>query len=190
MKTYGGSEYIYIHLFLTSALDGGEWSASRPGRFTPGERAPGTHWIGSWIGPRTGLDNVERRKILPLPGLEPQPLDHPSRSQSIHRLRYPGSTSGSTVQSLPNADKEMPCTYVTRRFITVITKLHLRTLLNTDVCRAHYNMWRTGLRSWSSCNMSLEIWTKISQLTFYHWLRVIIRATTALRTALGSSFKS
>jgi hypothetical protein len=23
--------------FLTSALDGGEWSASRPGRFTPGE---------------------------------------------------------------------------------------------------------------------------------------------------------
>jgi len=27
---------------LTSALDGGEWSASRPGRFTPRERAPGT----------------------------------------------------------------------------------------------------------------------------------------------------
>jgi hypothetical protein len=26
---------------LTSALDGGEWSASRPGRFTPRERAPG-----------------------------------------------------------------------------------------------------------------------------------------------------
>jgi hypothetical protein len=25
---------------LTSALDGGEWSASRPGRFTPRERAP------------------------------------------------------------------------------------------------------------------------------------------------------
>jgi hypothetical protein len=28
---------------LTSALDGGEWSASHPGRFTPRERAPGTH---------------------------------------------------------------------------------------------------------------------------------------------------
>jgi hypothetical protein len=27
--------------FLTSAVDGGEWSASRPGRFTPG-----THCIG------------------------------------------------------------------------------------------------------------------------------------------------
>jgi hypothetical protein len=33
---------------LTSALEGGEWLASRPGRFTPRERVPGTHWIGSW----------------------------------------------------------------------------------------------------------------------------------------------
>jgi hypothetical protein len=33
---------VLIHIFLTSALAGGEWSASRPGRFTPGERAPGT----------------------------------------------------------------------------------------------------------------------------------------------------
>jgi hypothetical protein len=31
MKTYGGVE-VYIHIFLTSALAGGEWSASRPGR--------------------------------------------------------------------------------------------------------------------------------------------------------------
>jgi hypothetical protein len=27
------------HVFLTSALDGGEWSASRPGRFTRGEKS-------------------------------------------------------------------------------------------------------------------------------------------------------
>jgi len=26
---------------------GVEWSASQPGRFTPRERAPGTHWIGN-----------------------------------------------------------------------------------------------------------------------------------------------
>jgi hypothetical protein len=25
---------------------------------------------GGWMGPRTGMDDVERRKILPLPGLE------------------------------------------------------------------------------------------------------------------------
>jgi hypothetical protein len=28
---------------------------------------PVAHWIGGWVGPRTGLDKVERRKILPLP---------------------------------------------------------------------------------------------------------------------------
>jgi hypothetical protein len=46
-------------LFLISALDWGEWSASRPGRYTPGERASSTHWIGGWVVPRAGLDDVE-----------------------------------------------------------------------------------------------------------------------------------
>jgi hypothetical protein len=69
MKTYGGVD-AYIHVFFTSALDGGEWSASRPTRFTPGERAPGAYWIGGWVGPRTGLDDVERQNMLLLPGLE------------------------------------------------------------------------------------------------------------------------
>jgi hypothetical protein len=32
---------VYLHLFLTLALDGGEWSASRYGRFTRGEMALG-----------------------------------------------------------------------------------------------------------------------------------------------------
>jgi hypothetical protein len=32
--------------FLISVLDGVEWSASRHSRFTPGERASGTHWLG------------------------------------------------------------------------------------------------------------------------------------------------
>jgi hypothetical protein len=48
---------------LTSALDGGEWSASLPGGFIPRERVPGTHWIGGWVGPRAVLDAVVKRKI-------------------------------------------------------------------------------------------------------------------------------
>jgi hypothetical protein len=48
---------------LNSALDGGEWSASRPGRFTPRERAPGTHWVGGWVGSRAVLDAMVKRKI-------------------------------------------------------------------------------------------------------------------------------
>jgi hypothetical protein len=90
MKAYGVMD-VYIHIFLISALTGGEWSASRPGRFNPWERAPGTHWIG-WVDARAGLDDVEKRKLLTLPGLELRSLGRPARSQSLYRLRYPGST--------------------------------------------------------------------------------------------------
>jgi hypothetical protein len=69
MKAYERVD-VEIHVFLTSVVVGGEWSASLPGRFTPGERVPGTHWIGGWVGPRAGLDDVEGRRIFPLPGLE------------------------------------------------------------------------------------------------------------------------
>jgi hypothetical protein len=65
--------------FLTSALDRGEWSASRSGRFAPRERAPGTHWIGGWVGPRAVLDAVVKRKI-PSPRQESNPrvlIAHP-----------------------------------------------------------------------------------------------------------------
>jgi hypothetical protein len=48
-----GERRYSSYSFSTSALDGGEWSASRPGRaFTTGERTPGTHWRGGWVGPR------------------------------------------------------------------------------------------------------------------------------------------
>jgi hypothetical protein len=53
MKAYGGV-HAETQIFLTSALAGGEWSASRPDPFTPG-----THWIGGCVGPRAGLDDVE-----------------------------------------------------------------------------------------------------------------------------------
>jgi hypothetical protein len=55
MKMYGGLQRK-LHAFLPSALDVGEWSASRPGRFTLREKATGTHWIGGWVGPRAVLD--------------------------------------------------------------------------------------------------------------------------------------
>jgi hypothetical protein len=56
----GGSGCI-ARPFLTLALDGGEWSASRPCRFTSGETAPCTHRIGDWVGPRAGLDTTGNR---------------------------------------------------------------------------------------------------------------------------------
>jgi hypothetical protein len=69
MKAYGGVD-VQTHVFLTSALVGGELSASCLGHLNDGERAPGTHWIGGWVGPRAGVEKVKKRKFLPPPGLE------------------------------------------------------------------------------------------------------------------------
>jgi hypothetical protein len=81
----GGVE-VYLHAFLTLALNGGEWSASLPSHFTPRERAPGTHWIGSWVDPRASLDVVVRRKIpSPYQDSNPpiiQPIAHSHASQN------------------------------------------------------------------------------------------------------------
>jgi len=55
---------LYRHVFLTSALDWGEWSASRPGRFTSRERVPDTRWIWGLVGLRAVLDAVVRKNII------------------------------------------------------------------------------------------------------------------------------
>jgi hypothetical protein len=66
MKAYGGVD-VQTHVFLTSALVGGEWPASHSGRFTPGERAAGTHLIGGWVDPQSRSGHGEE-KILDLTG--------------------------------------------------------------------------------------------------------------------------
>jgi hypothetical protein len=86
MKACWGSGSIAPRILLTSALDGGEWSVSRPGHFTTRERAPGTHRIGGCVGPRAGLEAVMNRNSQPLPGFEP-PIIQPSAII----LSYPGS---------------------------------------------------------------------------------------------------
>jgi hypothetical protein len=56
----------------------------------PGEKASGTHCIGDWVTPGTGLNDVEKRKFSPLQGLKLQTLCRLARSQLLHRLRNPG----------------------------------------------------------------------------------------------------
>jgi hypothetical protein len=58
MKKYGGSESIGPP-FLISSLDVGQWSVSRPYRFTPKETSSSTQ-----MGLGAGLDIVEKRKFL------------------------------------------------------------------------------------------------------------------------------
>jgi hypothetical protein len=77
MKAYGGMD-VQIHIFVTSAL------AGKVLRYPLDRRL---------VGPRVSLDDVEKRKFLNLPGLELRPLGRSARSQSLYRLRYPGSLS-------------------------------------------------------------------------------------------------
>jgi hypothetical protein len=82
---------VLFHIFLTSALDGDEWSASRLCRFTLEERASSTHWTGRWEDPRASLDDTEKLKFLTLSGLELRPLGRPALSQSLYQLPYRSS---------------------------------------------------------------------------------------------------
>ncbi|PNF24771.1 hypothetical protein B7P43_G16631 [Cryptotermes secundus] len=84
MKAYGGVD-VQIHISLTLALAGGEWSASCRDCFTPG-----THCIGGWVGLRASLNDV-KRKFFTLPGLKLGPLGHLAHSQLLYQLSYPGS---------------------------------------------------------------------------------------------------
>jgi hypothetical protein len=88
--------------FFNKALVGGEWLASRPCRFTPGERVPGTHWIGGWVAPKPVLTTWARENSLPYRNSNSEPLGRPARSQSLYRLRYPGSHY--MWMSCPNVD--------------------------------------------------------------------------------------
>jgi hypothetical protein len=64
MKKYGGAGVTELS-FLTMALDEGEWStyhapAAPP---PPRERAPGTHYTRGHLGPKAGLESMEKIKM-------------------------------------------------------------------------------------------------------------------------------
>jgi len=80
---------------VTSALDGGERSASRPGRFTPVKEPPEPDWIGGWMGSTAGLDAVANRNKAhhcPCremnPGLQPLAKRVPSKAAAVICLRW------------------------------------------------------------------------------------------------------
>jgi hypothetical protein len=90
MKALGGRGYS-SYSFFTSALDGGEWSASRSGRaLAPGKGPPVPILYRRLGGPHTSLDTETRGKILSLlPEIEPRSPGRPARSQTLYRLSSP-----------------------------------------------------------------------------------------------------
>jgi hypothetical protein len=55
MKAYWGVE-VYVHAFFDLSF------TLRP--LYPQGKSPGPHWIEGWVGPRTVLDAVVKKKIL------------------------------------------------------------------------------------------------------------------------------
>jgi hypothetical protein len=57
--------YVELHAFLTSALDGGMFSPSHPGRFTWGGGGTRHRYpMNEWVGPIDGLDAKEERQTF------------------------------------------------------------------------------------------------------------------------------
>jgi hypothetical protein len=124
MKAYEGVD-VRIHVFLTSALVGDEWSPSLPGRFTPGERASGTHWIGGWMGPKTGLDAVGGGgEILPQLGLEFRPLGRP-RIYCLHLQNLRISQARNEHETSNTPSTKVICSYKTSVDFRLTVRRHI-----------------------------------------------------------------
>jgi hypothetical protein len=123
--TYGGSGGI-APLFLTFALDGGEWSATCPCHFTARERAPGTHWIGGWVGRKVGMYAVEKRNILHCQILNSHPAGSVTTVTELLQLQrnsLQGTKSLETLQ-VTQLRKDIPTFYGTQRFNIKTRAIH------------------------------------------------------------------
>jgi hypothetical protein len=126
MKAHGGVD-VWIHTFLNSA--------SRSGRFTSVERAPGTHWIGGWINPRAGLDDLEKGKFLSLSGLELWPLGRPASSQSLYRLHilFHSSLPNSTKQTNNNQQNNLKQKLINNSYFRYFTDEYFNTFKHCNL---------------------------------------------------------
>jgi hypothetical protein len=79
MEAHGGERRYSSYSYSTST--------SALAALYPGERTPGTHWKGVWVGPRAGLETETRRKIICL-CRRSNPC-RPVRSQSLYDWATP-----------------------------------------------------------------------------------------------------
>ena len=66
--------WVHLHLYLTPALEEGEWSASSSAHFTLRKRACSNHWTEGWVGPTAGLIFCKEKSLAPVWN---QTLNHP-----------------------------------------------------------------------------------------------------------------
>jgi hypothetical protein len=101
-------------LFSTSALGGGEWSASRPYSFIPGVTAPDTYSIGGWVGPRVGLGRCGEDKKSCTAGNRTHAvqliLNYPDSNHLIPKTRLKLNPEGNSKRrGARERAKKFPC---------------------------------------------------------------------------------
>ena len=80
-RVSGGIAQLFLNLGTRS---GCVWSASRPDRFYPRHT-----FTGGWVGPGAGLDRCGKPRPTGI-----RSPDRPARSESLYRVRHPGSLHG------------------------------------------------------------------------------------------------
>jgi hypothetical protein len=87
--------YVGVDVYVPHFLDLGtswRWVVSfTPQPLYPRGKSPRYPLDRRLGGPQSRSGHVQKRKSLTLPGLELQPLGRSARSQSLYRLRYPGT---------------------------------------------------------------------------------------------------
>jgi hypothetical protein len=127
---------------LTSALDG-EWSASRPSRFTSGGKVPRYTLDRRLGGPQNLSGKVEKRKICSLPELEIRPLGCPARTMSLYWPIYPGSISWYSVPFFVwRLTAWMMFIYIIRTPWSLVLQKLIVTQLLKELYLAFYRTWR------------------------------------------------
>jgi hypothetical protein len=117
------------------------------------------------VGPSAGLDDVEKRKFLTLPGLELGLLGNPACSQSLYRLRHPGYVARKPITPITAVLLPFVTYLLTlRRICTEIWNTFLRAgvysfLHITNVETVHHNVARRRVRP------SVSLILNISALT-------------------------
>jgi hypothetical protein len=160
---YGGVE---IHIFLASALVGGEWSASRPCRFPPGKEPPVPILLEVGWTPEP-VWTIWRSENIYLTGTRTSaPPGRPASSQSLYPLSYPGSVMSSYQRIL--------------HYLTMFSKCNA-----SDLSRTVENYSVRKVRAFIKCEYSLPTYKRWSpsQNEFY-FITIITENGTPIRKKL------